>query len=461
MDCSAIVLNKLLTERDLTIWSKLKLSFLDAAYSSVYSAISRHYEKYNGIPSFEELELEIREGASQKTLSTLKLIDEPDISAEVALDALIDQYTQNETIAHLDKFIDKLPLYDTDEIKTNLSNIVLALDEKTLTTENVVTMSDIFIFQTAETLSADRVFLGINNDFDSTLGGMSREEVIFIGGERGSGKSIVASNLIVNQYEAGNTALYVSIEMKDREGIERKIAILSDVCYMDLKNNRLNEADWLKVVKVRAQMFVDAEDLVEDYMRHRDRFKFEQTLIKNKKLKPDNQIIVIDDRAPTLASLDLHIGKAKARFGNKLTLVAIDYMNQVVFEMGTGIKSDQFDWKQQVLVSKGIKNLARKHGVLIMSPYQIDKDGEARFAKGILDAADIGIKMTVTPKEEGVMPLDTVKIRGGPPMKFNSPINWSTLRMSPHNAIVADKKQKPKKEKAKTDDSGSDIPWDM
>ena len=123
MDCGAIVLNKLLSERNLEIWSKLKLVFLDPAFSSLYSAIARYYDNYSAIPSFDELGLTLREGPALRTLATVKLADNPDISAEVALDALIDSYTQNETIKLLDKFIDKLPIYDTEEIKENLSVI--------------------------------------------------------------------------------------------------------------------------------------------------------------------------------------------------------------------------------------------------------------------------------------------------------------------------------------------------
>lgn len=57
METSAVVLSKLLTERNLELWAKLKLVFLDPAYSSLYSAINKHYEKYGTVPSFEDLEL--------------------------------------------------------------------------------------------------------------------------------------------------------------------------------------------------------------------------------------------------------------------------------------------------------------------------------------------------------------------------------------------------------------------
>ena len=138
MDVSAVVLNKLLSERNLDIWAKLKLVFLDSAYTSLYSAINKHYEKYSALPSFEDLEVTLREGPATKTLATLRLTEVPEVSAEVALDALIDQYTQNETIKLLDKFIDKLPMYDSAEIKDSLANIALIVEEKTHTSEKVL-----------------------------------------------------------------------------------------------------------------------------------------------------------------------------------------------------------------------------------------------------------------------------------------------------------------------------------
>ena len=75
-----------------------------------------------------------------------------------------------------------------------------------------------------------------------------------------------------------------------------------------------------------------------------EKHKFEEDLVKTKELKADNQMIIIDDRALTLSSIDLHLGKLKAKFGEKLTVCVIDYLNQIVVE-GSG----QFDWQPQVL----------------------------------------------------------------------------------------------------------------
>lgn len=457
MDVSAVVLHKLLTEQNLDLWAKLKIAFLDSAYSSVYSAISRHYSKYNVLPSFEDLEISLREGATSKTVAALKLIDTEEISADVALDALLDQYTQNQTIILLDRFVDKLPLYDTTEIKDNLAGIVIALDEKTLTTEGVFSMNDIVLFQKEDERARNRVYLGLNNAFDAGLNGVARQELILIGGKRGSGKSITADNLMVNQYEMGNSCVYFSIEMTGYETLERTMSILANVNHQNLKQNKLADDEVLKLVKARAGMFQEADDLVLEYMKTKDRFLFEQRLIKERELKSDNQMVIIDDRALTLTSIDLHIGKLKAKFGDKLTVAVVDYLNQVVIEGGFS----QFDWQPQVIISKKLKEIARKYDIIMVSPYQIDATGEARFAKGILDAADIALTMEAHDKDLGALTFETTKIRGGREMKFTSPIDWDTLRISPTPMDTPEKKEKVKKagKKDATGEPAVDLPW--
>ena len=388
------------------------------------------------------------------------MADNDDISSEVALAALIDQYTQNETVRLLDRFIDKLPQFDTTEIKENLANIVLTLDEKTLTTEGVFTQADIMVFQNDAELARERVHLGFNNTFDATLAGVARQELILIGGKRGSGKSIAACNIAVNQYENGNTSAIFTIEMIAQEVNQRNISILANINHQNLKQNKLTDLELLEVIKVRASMFVDAQDLVSEFLVHRDKFKFEKTLVRERELKPDNQLIIIDDRALTLTSLDLHLGKIKAKFGDKFTVAVVDYLNQIVIE-----GANQFDWQPQIIISKKLKELARKYDLVMVSPYQIDDTGTARFAKGILDAADIALVMEAHDKSENAVSFDTTKIRGAREMKFTSPIDWDTLRISPQSIEQPAAKETIKKYKKETpsvvkNDVSSDLPWD-
>lgn len=458
MDISATLINKIISESNLECWAKLKLSFLDAAYSSVYTLISKHYDKYSAIPSFDELEVTSRDSSAAKMLAAIKMADEEDITAEVALDALIDLYTQNTTIDLLDKFIDKLPLYDTTEIKENLSSIVMKLDEKTLTTEGVYSMNNIMVFVRPDEQAKNTVYLGLNNTFDSIVRG-ARQELILIGGKRGSGKSLVSSNIQINQYEAGFTSAYFTIEMIAHETLQRNMSILANVNHQNLKNGTLTDGELLSVVKARADMFLDAKPLVDQFIKDRDQFRFEETLVKQCELKAA-QMMIIDDRALTLSALDLHLGKIKSRFGDSFTVAVVDYLNQIVVEEG----KSQFDWQPQIVVSKKLKEMARKHDILMVSPYQIDESGEARFAKGILDAADVALILDANNKEDGAISFDTTKIRGAKEMKFTSGMNWDTLRISPQSVEKPEKKEKEKKGKKEYGaDAGKeqagDLPW--
>ncbi len=455
MDVSAVLINKLLVEGSLDVWAKLKLSFLDAAYSSVYTLISKHYDKYSVLPSFDELEVTSRDTSAEKLIASIRLADQADITAEVALDALIDLYTQNTTITLLDKFIDKLPLYDTAEIKENLSSIVFTLDEKTLTTEGVYSMNEIMVFVEPDEIAKNTVYLGLNNTFDSIVH-CARQELVLIGGKRGSGKSLISSNIMINQYEAGNTSVYFTIEMVARETLQRNMSILANVNHQHLKNDTLEDGELLSVVRARAAMFEESSDLVNEFIKDRDRFKFEKALVKHCRLKPTNQMIIIDDRALTLSSLDLHLGKVKAKFGDSFTVAVVDYLNQIVVDGGS-----QFDWQPQIVVSKKLKEMARKHDVLMVSPYQIDESGEARFAKGILDAADIALVLDANAKEDEAISFETTKIRGAKEMKFSSGMNWDTLRISPQSVEkpATKEKKKHKKEKESTGENPVDAPW--
>jgi len=457
LDISAIVLAKILEGKDLEIWSKVKLAFLDSAYSSIYVAIARHYETYSSIPSFEELDLTMRDGETKRTLEALKLVDVPEVDIEVALDALIDAYTQNEAIKYLDKFVDNIPVYNSVEIKENLASIVLMLDDKTLTTEGVFNMSNIMLFTREEDTLKNRIATGLNNTFDAMIGGIAREELLLIGGIRGSGKSITANNIMVNQYEAGNTSVFFTIEMSAKETLERTISILANIDHQAVKQNKMDAQQILKVVKVRANMFLDADDLVLEFMKHKDRFKFEEQLVR-RTLKPDNQMIIIDDRALTITSIDLHLAKLKAKFGDKLTTVVVDYVNKVHIE-----GANRFDWQPQILVSEKLKEMARKYDIAMVSPYQIDATGEARFAKGILDAADIALVLKAHDKETGAITFETTKIRGAAEKIFTSGINWETLRISPHDVTKPEEKETikraGKKKDAKTDETEGDLPW--
>ena len=389
-DIAGIVLNSILKNPDtsLEVWSKLKLYFFNSEYSQIFVAVSKYYNKYHKLPSFLDLKITLRDDSLVQKIIALELLNVPeDVDALIAAEALADQYTQEETLGQLSNFVEKIPQYDSLEIKKNLSEIVLYLEERTDTNEEVILMNDVFVVD--EQVVQSRVPLGLNNNLDAIMGGMALTELLMIGGYRGSGKTVAACNIAVNQYTQGNIGLFFSIEMRYREIFNRFISILSNTDSSKLRKMECDPDALQRIASVRRDMFIDAEEVYQDFLKHNNYEKFEIDLIKSKKLKQDNQLIIVDNQHLTLADIDMNIQKFKTQFGDKLKTVIVDYVNQINIP-------DIYNWQQQIRLSKELKALGRKYDVLMVTPYQIDKSGEARFAKGLLDAADVSAAVSYT-----------------------------------------------------------------
>jgi hypothetical protein len=236
------------------------------------------------------------------------------------------------------------------------------------------------------------------------------------------------------------------------ETFQRISSIISGVSYSQIRKNALEKEEIFALAKMRADMFEGAEEIYDDFLEHRDPVKLERRLMRDGKLKKDNQIIIIDDRALSLTSIDLHLQKAKAQFGDSLTLVVVDYVNQIE----TGIGKDIYDWQSQIFASKKLKEYARKYDIAIVSPYQIDDGGQTRFAKGLLDSPDAAFLIEAHSKEDEAITFTSTKVRSGPEIEFTSKMNWDNLRLGPQDALKPEDKEdikskigkKPKKEES-------------
>ena len=447
IDLSGLVLHSILRNpaESIEAWAKVKVVFLGSEYAGIYSAMTKFYAKHSKLPSFSDLDLSLRDNLVRANVKALEQVEVPeDTTLDIIVDSLINEYAQNEAIKQLDIYIDNIVTLDAEEIKQELANILLHLEEKTHTSESVCLMSDIHIFESEDEIQHN-VPLGINNTFDSDIRAFS-SELIMIGGARGSGKSVVATNIYNNQYLNGGVGLYFSIEMTGREVFHRSISSLAGVEHKRLRNGELTPIDLSKIAKVRADMFLDSEGILQQFKEDGKYKEFELALTRDHKLKPDNQLIIVDNQRLTLADIDMNIQKFKAQFGDKLTTVIVDYVNQIEIE-------DIYSWKQQITLSKQLKNFARKYEVSMITPYQIDKEGEARFAKGILDAADMSMNLTA---ESDHIKFESTKTRGTSPFTIYSGIDWETLTIDSREFIVP---EEPIKEKETTNDKKEDMPW--
>jgi replicative DNA helicase len=420
-----LILHRIIASQDLGAWSKIKKEFFAPPYDRIYSLILSFYNKFNKLPTFSELQTVIRNENDLNIIKALELLEVPeDIETDIILQAFINEYAQGEILSKLSRYVDDIAFKDANELIEELNTIALEVEEKTEVSEQVVMMNDFTTIDKDEITS--RVPLGLSNAFDEHTLGLAPSEMITFGGYRGSGKSLVCSNVACNQFEQGHPSLYFTIEMRGREIFQRNLSILSGVENRKIKSGNLDYDDQWKIAKVRASMTIDgAGDLLEEFEDTRNFTQFERKLIE-RPLNTENQIVTIDNPRLTLANIDATISTFKSKFQDSLKVVIVDYINKIS-------ENDPFEWKTQVHIATKLKDLAAKYDVVMVSPYQVDKKGEARFAKGILDPVDWAFTLSPHKSNEvgGVdaIEFNNVKARGGAEKDFVAGIDWNTLKI--------------------------------
>lgn len=451
MNIGGIILFKILEdpkhENSLEAWGKLKLNFFTSEYRSIYTYLSNFYDKNSILPSFEDIKVTNRNSLLGSNIRALEKLEvDENIDVLIACSALLDEYTQDQALKRIDTLIDNITFLDTEEIKSELGNMVLELEEETFDNQHIIKMDNIMI-SSEEEVQGERLYLGINNNFDSDI--MARtQDYILMGGFRGSGKTITVCNACISQHKQGNASLFFSIEMPGRQIFNRYISILSGVAHDNVSAGKFTEQECIAMAETRRDMFEDSQPLFEEFLKHKNLRKFEEELVSKKKLT-ENELIIIDNQRLTLTDIDIAIQKYKTRFGDRLKLVVVDYVNQIEIK-------DQFNWQQQIFLSKQLKTLARKHNVLILSPYQIDEKGNTRLSKGLLDSPDMAI---ILKAGKDYINFESVKTRSTKPFNFTSGMAWSTLTIDPEEVIIQEEENDEEPRKQGKEDSKENLPF--
>ena len=454
MNVQAVVLKLLLQTNDreeaLDKFNELKRDFFSESYAPIYNAVAKFYTRYERMPKLAELELEYsRNPAIQVSISALEALDIKDFDDfYLALNVLKDEFTQDRYLTYLQQDLSNISLMTSEELVSLVGQRALELEELTSHKSHVHTPTTLRLMKSKEEQEEDVMFSGVSNVLDSEYGALRRSEVILIGGKRGSGKSVICSNISINGANNGFIVPYFSIEMPANEVFARNMAITAKVEALKLRNQQFSEEDIYRLAKAKASMFSNGDALFtafESSMRTIDEYiAFEDMLERDGVF--DKGVIIVDDDKLSLATLDVQLTKLKAKYGKRIGPVVVDYVNQIVVP---GYESDMYDWKTQIQVAKTLKSLARKHDVTIFAPYQVDDKGEARMAKGILDSCDFAF--IVSTDKDGIMKWEGTKTRGLPPVTFYVKIDWDYLKIDPREVDMGQLTESSTKESKKGD----------
>ena len=215
-----------------------------------------------------------------------------------------------------------------------------------------------------------------------------------------------------------------------------------------LQDRMISDYEYETLAKFQSGRFQDGENAYKKFLETKDFDKFQEEVTKLE-LRKDVQMDIVYAPSLTLAKIRAEIEHRVAT--QNVKVVIVDYLNQVK-RSNVPSRNGQYDWTEQIEVSKALKQYAQDYEVLIFSPYQTDATGEARFAKGILDAADAAYALETWSPQDACITLDCKKMRNGPMDSFTSEMDWDTLKIGPRSSMNPKEKAQLREEMEDEDD---------
>ena len=446
MNIASALIKRTLEIQDFETWTQVHKRYLPSEYHSLHSIIDKHSEKFHKMPSIEDLKLEIRDSSTREKLYAVEAV-KVDAEPYMLLQYLKNEYTQKEILTSLEDYVENSVAFeDAQESVDHLHQIVLDIEDKVDLEEPQESMQRIELFEPEEDL-AKYIPLGLNEEYDLDIQ-FSPRDLVMVGGKRGAGKSVICANIANNVYESGKSAIYFTIEMDSRSILQRCCAIATGVPFSRLRTKNLSVGEWEQVAGWWANRFINGQDRLTEYKEHRDFEKFHHELKTTCEILPTQQLNVVYDPSLTLAKIRAELDK-KVKSMN-VGVVIVDYINQVK-RSNLPSRGGQYDWTEQIEVSKALKSMAQEYDCTVFSPYQTDASGEARFAKGILDAADAAYTLETWDHEDGCMTFNCVKMRSASMKSFTSTVDWESLKIGPDTALT------PKEKDDSSHKTGEDV----
>ena len=433
IDIQKVAIRRLLDTQSTEFYNKLVNKFFTETNLILFRKIQKFYEDNMRIPSADEFYELVNVTSAREYLEAHILVDSAigeKLQTDFIASQLQDYFIREETINWLDKFLSQLESLERTEIIDKIQTHILDLHKFLPEGEELFDVAYLDILQ-----DSDRFIMfssGLSAEYDAVNGGFGLQELIMFGGRRGSGKSIITLNAAKHQFLTNNNSVaFFSIEMRYIEVYYRLMSMLSKVPFMKFLRNELSAEDKLIVAKTKLDTFYEkceeSESTYTQLLKTGNIKEFDATLRSKRVPLKQKRFHIIDDVNLSIPKIDHYLNMLTKKHDVRATVV--DYLNIIKVE-------DRMDWKSQISLADSLKTLSRKYEQMMISPYQIDATGEARFAKGVLDSADRSFRFTPADLNEDptVLPFEITKIRNGKGMKFNVHMDWDCLRVIPEKS---------------------------
>ena len=442
IDLQKLTLRRLLDTQSNDLYSRLLNQYFTGINLTLFEKVKSFYKANMRLPSTDEI-LSLRKDIGLQEYIENQIVNDENVCDQIQNEFLVSQlqdyYIRDETIHFMDKFVDRLDDLEKVEIVDQFQNHLLHLNQAIPYNDELYDIAELDFFPSEDDF---KIFpSGLSAEFDAVNGGFATQELVLLGGRRGSGKSIISLNMALNRFLEGNTVAFFTIEMRYKEVYDRVLSIISEVPFLDIFRNKTTAQQKIAMAKAKFKHFYKPSKKIDELLKELEYTKdfklFEQKLKVEKPAMTDHRLFMIDDESLTLNRIDHYCNMFSSKYPN-YNLAVVDYVNIIKHD-------DQKNWQTQITIAENLKSLSRKYDLTMISPYQIDATGEARFAKGILDSADRSFNFFPPAEDEdrqlnNKITIHTTKIRNGKHMSFDVYMNWPCVKIDPTQSNVINEK---------------------
>ena len=298
-------MGRLLATQDNDFYSKLMPEYFSGMNLVLFDKVKNFYKANLRLPSIEELLIVHKDVALQDYIDTQILSDRnkhESIANAFLVGQLQDHYVREDTIRFLDKFMDDFENLEKVEIIDKLQEHVLQLNKAAPSVDELFDVGELDFFPKGD----DFILFpsGLSTEYDSVNGGFALQELVLLGGRRGSGKSIISLNCAFNRFKQGATVAFFTIEMRYKEVYDRLLSMISEVPFLDIYRNELRDEQKVKILQAKVDTFYqpdpDLLKLVDETSRTKDFNRFELEMKNRKFPMKDNRFFIIDDESLNL-----------------------------------------------------------------------------------------------------------------------------------------------------------------
>ena len=213
IDLQKLTLRRLLDTQSNDLYSKLLNQYFTGINSVLFDKIKSFYKANTRLPSTDEILALRKDTGLQEYLENQICAEDNEndtIQDEFLVAQLQDFYIRDETIHFMDKFVDQLEDLEKVEIVDKFQNHLLHLNQAIPHDDELYDIAELEFFPSEDDF---KIYpSGLSNEFDAINGGFATQELILLGGRRGSGKSIISLNLALNRFLHDHTLLCISFQ---------------------------------------------------------------------------------------------------------------------------------------------------------------------------------------------------------------------------------------------------------